>query len=257
MPKEDGVRQVKQKLTAALAAEIDGATADDRVGGFILGLAVALDDTDKLKIFHDDAKALGVVFEPPDVNAGGYRFEPITPEASAKQKGERGRVRYDFGAIKGTGQGAIEAIVAALDRQRPEPFARPQGLALQADVTAARTDFGETYAVSVVKGGQNVITINAALPRNGQAYEGTWQVDVRDADVAPFAFGKPLPEFAAMGASRAANTLAAIDVLVSFEAVQLLRDDQGLSRQRLDDVLSRLDSDEHEDPPAPQEGTAS
>ena len=27
--------------------------------------------------------------------------------------------------------------------------------------------------------------------------------------------------------------------------------------QRLDDVLSRLDSDEHKDPPAPQEGTAS
>ncbi len=76
-------------------------------------MSVALDDTDKLKIFHDDAKALGVVFEPPDVNAGGYRFEPITPDAATKQKGERGRVRYGLGAIKGTGQGAIEAIVAA------------------------------------------------------------------------------------------------------------------------------------------------
>ena len=82
-------------------------------------MSVALDDTDKLKIFHDDAKALGVVFEPPDVNAGGYRFEPITPDAATKQKGERGRVRYGLGAIKGTGQGAIEAIVAARNETGP------------------------------------------------------------------------------------------------------------------------------------------
>jgi hypothetical protein len=35
--------------TAALTADVDGATADDRVGGFLLGLAVALDDTDALR----------------------------------------------------------------------------------------------------------------------------------------------------------------------------------------------------------------
>jgi DNA polymerase III subunit alpha len=76
-------------------------------------MSVALDDTDKQKTFHDDAVALGVVFEAPDVNAGGYRFEPINAAAADKHKGERGRVRYGLGAIKGTGQGAIEAIVAA------------------------------------------------------------------------------------------------------------------------------------------------
>ena len=76
-------------------------------------MSVAIDDTDKLKIFHDDAVALGIVFEPPDVNAGGYRFEPITPADADRHQGERGRVRYGLGAIKGTGQGAIEAIVAA------------------------------------------------------------------------------------------------------------------------------------------------
>lgn len=67
-------------------------------------MSVALDDTDKLKIFHDDAVAnLGLEFDPPDVNTGTYRFVPV---------GDR-RVRYGLGAIKGTGQGAIEAIVAA------------------------------------------------------------------------------------------------------------------------------------------------
>ena len=73
-------------------------------------MSVAQDDTEKLKIFHDDARAMGVDFEPPDVNRGGYRFEPI---------GER-RVRYGLGAVKGTGQGAIEAIVQA--REEGGPF---------------------------------------------------------------------------------------------------------------------------------------
>jgi DNA polymerase-3 subunit alpha len=74
-------------------------------------MTVAIDDTDKLKIFHDDAVALGVAFDPPDLNAGTWRFEPV---------GDK-RVRYGLGAIKGTGQGAIEAIVEA--RQAGGPFA--------------------------------------------------------------------------------------------------------------------------------------
>ncbi|HNJ83054.1 MAG TPA: DNA polymerase III subunit alpha, partial [Piscinibacter sp.] len=73
-------------------------------------MSVALDDTDKLKIFHDDAVALGITFEPPDVNSGGYRFAPVADDT----------VRYGLGAIKGTGQGAIEAIIAA--REEGGPF---------------------------------------------------------------------------------------------------------------------------------------
>jgi DNA polymerase-3 subunit alpha len=73
-------------------------------------MSVALDDTDKLKIFHDDAVALGITFEPPDVNSGGYRFAPVADDV----------VRYGLGAIKGTGQGAIEAIIAA--REEGGPF---------------------------------------------------------------------------------------------------------------------------------------
>ncbi len=73
-------------------------------------MSVALDDTDKLKIFHDDAVALGITFEPPDVNTGTHRFEPVADRV----------VRYGLGAIKGTGQSAIEAIVQA--REAGGPF---------------------------------------------------------------------------------------------------------------------------------------
>ncbi len=72
-------------------------------------MSVSIDDTDKLKVFYDDAVQLGIRFEPPNVNTGTYRFEPVADKV----------VRYGLGAIKGTGQGAIEAIVQARDAGGP------------------------------------------------------------------------------------------------------------------------------------------
>jgi DNA polymerase-3 subunit alpha len=72
-------------------------------------MSVALDDTDKLKIFHDDALMMGLTFEPPNVNTGTHRFEPVSDKV----------VRYGLGAVKGTGQSAIEAIVKARNEGGP------------------------------------------------------------------------------------------------------------------------------------------
>ncbi|WP_295855601.1 DNA polymerase III subunit alpha [uncultured Xylophilus sp.] len=71
---------------------------------FCANMTVEMDDTDKLKVLCEDAKKnFGLSFEPPDVNRGHYRFEPVTDKV----------IRYGLGAVKGTGQQAIEAIVAA------------------------------------------------------------------------------------------------------------------------------------------------
>ena len=70
---------------------------------YAANMTVEMDDTDKLKLLLDDAKQFGIAFEPPDVNRGVYRFEPVDART----------VRYGLGAIKGSGQGAVEAIVAA------------------------------------------------------------------------------------------------------------------------------------------------
>ncbi len=78
---------------------------------FAGNMTVASDDTDKLKIFHDDAtQNFGITFTPPDVNQGAWRFIPI----------ERKVICYALGAVKGTGQGAIESIVA--ERSANGPF---------------------------------------------------------------------------------------------------------------------------------------
>lgn len=71
---------------------------------YAANMTIELDDTDKLKVLLADAtQNFGIAFDAPDINAGVYRFEPV---------GDK-QVRYGLGAVKGTGQGAIEAIVAA------------------------------------------------------------------------------------------------------------------------------------------------
>ncbi|MGZ5204670.1 MAG: DNA polymerase III subunit alpha, partial [Caldimonas sp.] len=77
---------------------------------FAANMTVELDNSDKLKALLVDARTFGVTIAAPDINSGTYRFEPVSERA----------VRYGLGAVKGTGQGAIEAIVAA--REAGGPF---------------------------------------------------------------------------------------------------------------------------------------
>ena len=82
---------------------------------FCANMTVEMDDTDKLKVLFEDAQRMGISFEPPNINRGFHRFEPI----SSKE------IRYGLGAIKGTGQQAIEAIVAAREGRGPTQEAGP------------------------------------------------------------------------------------------------------------------------------------
>lgn len=79
-----------------------------------------MDDTDKVQIFVRDAQDNGVEVLPPDVNASGYRFEPVADKHTEQGKPPR-TMRYGLGAVKGTGQGAVEEILRA--RQEGGPFA--------------------------------------------------------------------------------------------------------------------------------------
>ncbi|HHU93579.1 MAG TPA: DNA polymerase III subunit alpha, partial [Alcaligenaceae bacterium] len=71
-----------------------------------------MDDTDKMQIFWKDALANGVTVLPPDVNASEYRFVPVKDVHSEKGLPPR-TIRYGLGAIKGAGEAAIHAIIAA------------------------------------------------------------------------------------------------------------------------------------------------
>ncbi|MDP1565434.1 MAG: DNA polymerase III subunit alpha, partial [Polaromonas sp.] len=90
---------------------------------FCANMTVEMGDTDKLKILFGDAQKMGISFESPDVNRGHYRFEPISNTS----------IRYGLGAVKGTGQQAIAAIVAA--REAGGPFTSLFDFCLRVDKT--------------------------------------------------------------------------------------------------------------------------
>ncbi len=61
-----------------------------------------MSDTDKVRVFYEDCRANGLAMLAPDINLSGYRFEPVSAT----------EIRYGLGAIKGSGEAAIGAIVA-------------------------------------------------------------------------------------------------------------------------------------------------
>lgn len=69
-----------------------------------------LDNTDTVKIFYEDTLANGIKVLPPDVNTSDYRFVPV----------DRKTIRYGLGAVKGVGEPAVRAILAA--RQKGGDF---------------------------------------------------------------------------------------------------------------------------------------
>ncbi|HWT54158.1 MAG TPA: DNA polymerase III subunit alpha [Rhodocyclaceae bacterium] len=66
-------------------------------------------DTDKVQIFYQDCLANNIKFLPPDVNASGIRFEPT----------DHATIRYGLGAIKGTGEAALSALIRAREKDGP------------------------------------------------------------------------------------------------------------------------------------------
>ena len=77
---------------------------------YAANMTIEADNTDKLKVLLADAQLSGIRFEPPCINRGTARFEPVADKV----------VRYGLAAVKGTGAGAIEAIVAAREGRSGE-----------------------------------------------------------------------------------------------------------------------------------------
>jgi DNA polymerase-3 subunit alpha len=72
-------------------------------------LSAVMDDTDKVRQLYEDALANGLRVLPPDVNASEYRFVPV----------DRQTIRYGLGAVRGTGEAAIGAV---LEARKAAPF---------------------------------------------------------------------------------------------------------------------------------------
>jgi DNA polymerase-3 subunit alpha len=67
------------------------------------------DNTDRLVVLKDELKRMGIVLEPPDINASVLPFTVAGPK----------RISYGLGALKGVGPSAVEAIVTERDACGP------------------------------------------------------------------------------------------------------------------------------------------
>ena len=101
----------------------------------------------------------------------------------------------------------------------------PDGVKLTSDLSAARLTDGESYAVAVVNQERPLVAVQAGFPNGGRRLDGTWKLDMRETDLAPFALGRPLPAFAASGAGK-------FDTDFTFAAVH--------AAGRLDATVDRL-----------------
>ena len=90
-----------------------------------------------------------------------------------------------------------------------------QDLSLAAEVAAAAGAREESYALSLSRGGRQLVTLLARFPETTRMLEGTWNVDVRDSDLAPLLPDHPLPSISASGSGR-------FDVDAAFSRVHAL-----------------------------------
>ncbi len=72
-------------------------------------LSSSIGDTDSVVKFINEARELGIVVLPPDVNESGYKFTVLDEK----------RIRFGLGAVRNIGKGAIESVLAA---KRAKPF---------------------------------------------------------------------------------------------------------------------------------------
>ncbi len=73
-------------------------------------LSSDMDKTDKVVVFMEEARSMGLTILPPAINRSEYRFTVD----------DQGRIIYGLGAVKGVGEAAVEAMVE--ERRHGGPF---------------------------------------------------------------------------------------------------------------------------------------
>ncbi|MEM7516610.1 MAG: DNA polymerase III subunit alpha, partial [Planctomycetota bacterium] len=80
--------------------------ANFRTAFLAANFSCEMGDSDKVKDFCEDARASGIEILPPRIESSDWEFIPFESESSRS-------IRFGFGAIKGTGEKAIEPVIAA------------------------------------------------------------------------------------------------------------------------------------------------
>jgi len=136
--------------------------------------------------------------------------------------------------VPGSGLGSIGAHgFVSVDMDSPRTFSRigikadlsGQSRLLQENITleagAEAPNGQEKYTLGIGRGSRTLLAVLARRPGERGLIAGTWKVDLRDIDLAPFLPDHPLPSFSASGDGSfdAGADLSRIHALGAFDAV--------------------------------------
>ena len=164
--------------------------ANHRSAFLAANMSCEMSSSAKVKDFLDDARRASVEVRPPNIERSHWEFEP-----------EEGALRFGFGAIKGTGPKAIEALVAARARLAKEKK-RPSLHELCGELET--TDVGKVTWEALIKSGafdcqgHNRGAVLAALDR-AQADGARRAADKKSGQGNLFGGPAPVAEKAAAG----------------------------------------------------------
>ncbi len=175
----------------------------------------------------------GYVLLPPSAGPGASRVH-VEIRGGGLAAGREGRFILDaLGAKTDGGSVTVHAeLRAAMDT--PRTFRRfatkleasaagtdfPHGVRLVIDAAADRSPSGETYSALVSGADRQLVDLKGELVSATARISGQWRIDVRDADVSPFVFGRRLPAFFARGEGgfETATTLQEVHVSGQLKA---------------------------------------
>jgi hypothetical protein len=172
----------------------------------------------------------GEVVFPPAPGGGPAARARVILTGGGLGFGKEGRFQLDLNASF-TGENLAvnnvmlqSTLVAAMDSARTfsrfsaEPKAVavgpqfPAGVTLSAVLSAARTPGGESYSLTVANPAQPLVSVTADFAAANRTLGGSWKVDLRSADLAPFTLGHTLPAFAAHGEGKFSTDTAFAEI---------------------------------------------
>ncbi len=139
-------------------------------------------------------------------------------------------VRGTLGVVMDTPR-TLSRLVAMTEAEAAGPKF-PGGVKLAIDASALRSAAGENYVVSLSSGAKQLAALDTSYPAGASRLGGNWRLDMRDADLAPFSFGRELPAFEAVGEGRFETDASFAELNASGKLVATLG--------RLEVVNSRL-----------------
>jgi hypothetical protein len=135
-----------------------------------------------------------VVFNGGGLAAGrAGRFTFSASAASAGQPVKSIVLSGTLDATMGTARSFTRASARVRAAAKGPKF--PDGVRLSADLAASRVPSGESYTLALTGETKQLASVAAEFSRGTGRVSGTWKLDVRDDDLGPFAFGRPLPLF--------------------------------------------------------------